>query len=95
MDISGIIVLVVGGAVLGLIAQAVQGARFPHEWVATGIGVVVGGLIGSELPNWAAGQSPEIGGLFVLQALVGGVVGGAIVWLVARNTGAAPVGHAT
>jgi len=95
MDISGVIVLVVGGAILGFIGTLIQGARFPYEWVTTGIGAVVGGFIASELPNWAAGQSPEFGGLFVLQALVGGVVGGAIVWLVARNTGTAPVGHAT
>lgn len=95
MDISGVVVLVVGGAILGLIGQLIQGARFPYEWVATGIGAVVGGFIARELPNWAAGQSPEFGGLFVLPALVGGLVGGAIVWLVARNTGSAPVGHAT
>lgn len=95
MDIFGVIVLVVGGAVLGLIAQVPQGARFSYEWVATGIGAIVGGFIASEVPAWAAGQSPELGGLFLLQALVGGVIGGAIVWLVARNTGSAPAGRAT
>lgn len=94
MDILGIIVLVVGGAILGLIGQVPQGSRFPYEWVATGIGAIVGGFIASEVPAWAAGQSPEVGGLFLLQALVGGVVGGAVVWLVARNVVTAPAGRA-
>ncbi len=94
MDISGVIVLVVGGAILGLIGQIPQGGRLRYEWVVTGIGAIIGGFIASEVPAWAVGESPEIGGLFLLQALVGGVVGGAIVWLVARNTGTAPVGRA-
>ncbi|MBI2763674.1 MAG: hypothetical protein HYX54_08015 [Chloroflexi bacterium] len=94
MDVSGFIVLVVGGAVLGLIGQyAIQGARFGYEWVVTGIGAIVGGFVASEvinLQNWS-----DVGGLLLVPALIGGLVGGAIVWLVARNVGSETVSRAT
>lgn len=92
MDIWGFIVLVVGGAVLGLIGQyIIQGARVGYEWIATGIGAVVGGFVASEVinpANWA-----DTGGLLVGPALIGGLIGAVIVWLVARNAVSSPAGQ--
>lgn len=89
MDLVGVIVLVVGAAVLGLIGQfLIVGARFSYEWIATGIGALVGGFVASEVINptgWA-----DAGGLLVGPAFVGALVVGVIVWLVARNVVTAP-----
>lgn len=89
MDLSGVIILVIGAAVLGLIGQfAIPGARFGYEWIATGVGALVGGYVASEVIN-PTGWS-DAGGLLIVPALVGGVVLGVIVWLVARNVVSAP-----
>lgn len=89
MDLVGVIVLVVGAAVLGLIGQfIIPGARFSYEWIVTGIGAFVGGFVASEAINptgWA-----DAGGLLLGPAFAGGVVVGVIVWLVARNVVPAP-----
>ena len=94
MDLVGVIVLVVGAAVLGLIGQFLfSGARFSYEWLVTGIGALVGGFVASEVinpTNWA-----DAGGLLLVPALVGGLVGGVIVWLVARNVVSAPASRAS
>lgn len=84
MDLLGVIILVVGAAVLGLIGQfLVQGARFTYEWIVTGIGALVGGFVASEVispTGWA-----DAGGLLLVPAFVGGVIVGVIVWLAVRN----------
>lgn len=89
MDLVGVVVLVVGAAVLGLIGQfLISGARFSYEWIVTGIGAFIGGFAASEAFNptgWA-----DAGGLLIGPAFVGGVVAGVIVWLVARNVVPAP-----
>lgn len=86
MDLWGFVILAVGGAILGLLGQfAIPGARFGYEWIATGIGAIVGGFVASEVLNptgWT-----DAGGLLLVPALVGGVIVGVIVWLVARNVG--------
>lgn len=93
MDIWGAVVLVVGGAVLGLIGQfIIPGARYGYEWVATGIGAIIGGFVASEVINPASWA--DAGGLLIVPALVGGLVGGVIVWLVARNVGPQTAGRA-
>lgn len=86
MDLWGFVILVVGGAILGLLGQyAIPGARSGYEWIVTGIGAVVGGYVASEVinpSNWA-----DAGGLLLAPALAGGVILGVIVLLVARNVG--------
>lgn len=95
MDIWGVIVLVLGAAALGLIGQYVfSGARFGLEWIVTGIGALVGGFVVSEVFRWE--WWVEVGGLYILPALIGGVVLGGAIWLVARSaSSSAPAGRPT
>jgi hypothetical protein len=96
MDASGFIILVVGAAALGLIGQRlIPGARYPYEWVVSGIGALVGGYAASERLGSAGQGGPELGGLFLAPALIGGIVLGGAVWLVMRNLVTTPSGRAT
>lgn len=94
MDLVGVIILVVGAAVLGLIGQYLfSGARLTYEWVVTGIGALVGGFVASEVinpTNWA-----DAGGLLLVPALIGGLVGGVIVWIAVRNVVSVPASRAS
>lgn len=85
MDGTGIVILVVGAVVLGVIGQYIGQARYRYEWVADGIGALVGGYVASELLGSVGEWGPEAGGLFLLPALIGGIIVGGAVWLVTRN----------
>lgn len=96
MDASAWIVLVAGVVVLGLIGEFVfRGARYRFEWVATGIGALIGGYAASELLGSAGEWGPAIGGLFWVPALIGGIVVGGIVRIVPRNIRPAQAGRAS
>jgi len=85
MDGTGIVILVVGAVVLGVIGQYIGQARYRYEWIADGIGALVGGYVPSELLGSVGEWGPEVGGLFLLPALIGGIIVGGAVWLVIRN----------
>ncbi len=78
------LLLVVGAVLLGAIPQFIGEPRVGYEFVFPIIGALVGGWLGSEafgtLSTWGA----EFEGLFVLPALIGGVILGGIVDIVAR-----------
>lgn len=85
MDGTGIVILLVGAVVLGVIGQFIGQARYRYEWIADGIGALVGGYGASELLGSVGEWGPEVGGLFLLPALIGGILVGGAVWLVIRN----------
>jgi uncharacterized membrane protein YeaQ/YmgE (transglycosylase-associated protein family) len=78
------LLLVIGALLLGAVPQFIGEARIGYEWVFTAVAVLVGGWLGSEafgaLSTWGA----EFEGLFILPALIGGVVLGGIVDIVTR-----------
>jgi hypothetical protein len=79
MGVWGYVILVAGALAIGLIAQFAGKSRTMFDWLITG--VIAGGaaFIGSELLGTFSTWGPELDGLFVLPALIGGVVVGAIV----------------
>lgn len=76
------IILIVGALIVGVAAQWLFKAELPYRWVITSIGAFLGALAASE---WLfAGWTPEIEGIAVWPAIVGGLVVGAVVDLVAQ-----------
>ena len=78
------LLLVVGAVLLGAVPQFIGEPKVGYEWIFPAIGVLVGGWLGSEafgrLSTWGA----EFEGLYVLPALIGGIVLGAIVDVIVR-----------
>lgn len=75
--------LIVGG-VLGAIAGAIMGKDVPGGI----IGNIIAGFLGSWIGTSLLGAwGPEIGGFYILPALIGAVILIFIVSLVLRNTG--------
>jgi len=89
------LLLLFGGAILiGAIAQFIGETRTGYEWVVAGIAALIGGWLGSEafgtLSTWGA----DVESLYLLPALIGGVVVGGVVDVVVRTlTGGSYVHH--
>jgi len=94
MDWIGLLLLVGGALVLGVIAQFIGETRTGYEWLIAGIAAVVGGWLGSESFGTLSTWGPAVESLYVLPALIGGVVLGGVVDAVARTmTGGSYVAH--
>ena len=85
MGFIGIITLVSGAVAMGLTAQSLGTPHWSYEWVATSIGALIGGYVGGSLLGPASGWGPETDGLFILPALLVGIVCGAIVAFTGRR----------
>jgi hypothetical protein len=85
MGIWAWVILLVWSAALATAAQYTlfRGDRGPNDfdWAYIAGGALLGGFTAS---LWYAGVGPVVDGLNLVQALVGGVVGGAVVELVYR-----------
>ncbi|UJF15116.1 GlsB/YeaQ/YmgE family stress response membrane protein [Jeotgalibaca sp. MA1X17-3] len=80
----GLIWTLIVGGVLGAIAGSIMGKDVPGGI----IGNIIAGFIGSWLGTSLIGEwGPEIGGFFILPALIGAVILIFIVSLVLRNMG--------
>ena len=84
LGVWGLVVLIVGAAVIGAAFQLVGDSRFGYEWMTTGIGALVGGFVASE---WIVGLrtfEPVFDGLALVPALVAGLLVGAVADVVVR-----------
>jgi uncharacterized membrane protein YeaQ/YmgE (transglycosylase-associated protein family) len=81
VGMSGVaaIVLLTASILIGAIPQFIGEPRLAYEWVVTAIGVLVGGWLGSEAFGAASTWGPVWDGLYIVPALIGGLVVGAIV----------------
>jgi uncharacterized membrane protein YeaQ/YmgE (transglycosylase-associated protein family) len=78
-------VLLIGGAiVIGVVAQLIGEGAFRFEWVATAIGAGIGALVASEFLVDLRAFEPVWDGLAIIPALIGAVIVGAVVAVVAR-----------
>jgi uncharacterized membrane protein YeaQ/YmgE (transglycosylase-associated protein family) len=79
MSLTAALALVVGALLIGILAHFIGDVAFPYEWAATGAAALVGGYLGSEafgtLSTWGA----EFDGMYIVPAIIGGVVLGGIV----------------
>lgn len=79
MTLIAAIVLVLGALLVGAVAQYIGRVTFGYEWILAAVGAVVGGWLGSEAFGTFSTWGPVFDGLYLLPALIGGiVVGGAV-----------------
>jgi len=94
MDWMGLLLLVGGALILGVIAQFIGETRTGYEWLIAAIAVLVGGWLGSEAFGTLSTWGPAVESLYVLPALIGGVVlGGVVDTIVRTTTGGSYVAH--
>jgi hypothetical protein len=79
MSAMAAILLVVGALLLGAIPQFIGDATIGFEWVFTAAAILIGGWLGSEAFGAASTWGLEFEGLYVLPAIIGGVVLGLVV----------------
>lgn len=87
MSALATILLFVGALVFGAIAQYIGHVRFGYEWVFTAVAALVGAWFGSEAFGTLSTLGLEFEGLYIVPALIGGiVVGGVVDFIVRRYT---------
>jgi uncharacterized membrane protein YeaQ/YmgE (transglycosylase-associated protein family) len=84
MNLGEAIILVLGAIVIAAVAQYIGRVSFGYEWVFTGIAALVGGWLGSEAFGTLSTWGPALEGLYILPALIGAIVLGAVVDAVVR-----------
>jgi uncharacterized membrane protein YeaQ/YmgE (transglycosylase-associated protein family) len=76
--------LIVGAVAIGVIFQLIGEVRVGWEWFATAAAALVGGYVGSEALGTVSTFGPAFEGLYVVTAIVGGVIIGAAVDAILR-----------
>ena len=79
MSLIAALGLVVAALAVGVIAQFIGDVRVGYEWVATSLAALVGGYLGSEALGSVSTFGPAFEGLYIVPALVGGLLVGAVV----------------
>ena len=86
--------LVLGAIVIGTISAVVGEVRTGWEGPITAVAALVGGYLGSEALGALSTWGPEFEGLYVLPAIIGGVVFGFVADAATRYlTGGSYVAH--
>jgi uncharacterized membrane protein YeaQ/YmgE (transglycosylase-associated protein family) len=89
-----VILLVAGAIVIGAIPLFVGEARTGYEWLATAAAALLGGWLGSEAFGGISTLGPAFEGLYLVPALIGGVVLGAVVDVLVRYVSGGRYTHA-
>jgi uncharacterized membrane protein YeaQ/YmgE (transglycosylase-associated protein family) len=89
MGIGAFAVVVIAALVVGFLVQMFLKPKTPYEWLITGFGVGVGAWLASEITwtQWFTGLTnlgPQLDGMLIVPAVIGGLVIGAIFEGVAR-----------
>lgn len=86
VGMSGIavILLIAGALVLGAVPLFVGEPKTGYEWLVSAAAVLVGGWLGSEAFGSLSTFGPAFDGLYLVTALIGGIVLGVVVDAVVR-----------
>jgi uncharacterized membrane protein YeaQ/YmgE (transglycosylase-associated protein family) len=84
MSLLAAIGLVAGALLIGVLAMFIGEVRVGWEWATTAAAALVGGYLGSEAFGTASTWGPAFEGLYIVPAIIGGVVLGVIVDAVSR-----------
>ena len=86
MSTLAAVLLVVGALVIGVIPQFIGDVTVGWEWAATAVAALVGGYLGSEALGTLSTWGPVFEGLYIVPALIGAVVLGAVMDAALRYT---------
>ena len=84
MSTLAAILLVAGALTIGIAAHYIGDVTVSWEWAATGVAALIGGYMGSETFGRLSTWGPELEGLYLLPAVIGGVVLGGVVDMLLR-----------
>lgn len=93
MSTVAALLLVLGALLIGVGSQYIGDVRVGFEWAATGAAALIGGYLGSEAFGGASTWGPVFDGLYMLPALIGGVVVGFVVDAILRYSTAGSYVH--
>ena len=79
-----LMLVIVAGIVLGVLVQMIGVTRSGYDGLITGIAVVGGAIVAGQWLGGVSTWGPQFDGLYLLPALVGGIVLGVIADLVVR-----------
>lgn len=84
MGVWGAVLLIVGALVIGVAAQFIGDVKTNYHWIIVAVAALIGGLFASEfIVDWRTFE-PVWEGLALIPALIGGLVVGVIVDVIAR-----------
>ena len=89
MGIGAFAIVVVAALILGVLVQMYLNPKTGYEWLIVGVGASVGAWFASEITwtQWFTGLTdlgPQVDGLLVIPAVIGGLLIGTVVEAVAR-----------
>ena len=84
MNLTAALLLIAGALVIGGGLQLIGDVRIGFEFVFTAIAGLVGGYLGSEALGTLSTWGPVYEGLYIVPALIGGLVFGVVIDAVAR-----------
>lgn len=84
MSLFAAILLIAGGLLIGVLASMIGEVRVGWEWAATAAAALVGGYLGSEALGGASTWGPVFEGLYIVPAIIGGLVLGVFVDALSR-----------
>jgi uncharacterized membrane protein YeaQ/YmgE (transglycosylase-associated protein family) len=79
-----VLILIVGALLIGGVSQFIGEPRIGYEWLFSAAAVLIGGWLGSEAFGTASTWGPVFEGLYLVPALIGGVILGAVVDVIVR-----------
>ena len=79
-----LMLVIVAGIVLGVLVQMIGVTRSGYDGLITGIAVVGGAIVAGQWLGGVSTWGPQFDGLYLLPALVGGIVLGVIADLAVR-----------
>jgi hypothetical protein len=79
MSLMAAMILTFGALVVGVALQFIGDVRVGYEFAFTSIASLIGGYLGSEAFGTLSTTGPAIGGLYVVPAIIGGLVVGFVV----------------
>ena len=84
MTLFAAVLLIAGALLIGVLSLFIGEVRVGWEWAATAFAALVGGYLGSEAFAGASTWGPVFEGLYIVPAIIGGLVLGIFVDAVSR-----------